>query len=235
MSNDNNLLKPFKIPSPMDYWQEKAGEFFKSKQQPAEEIKVNQEETPMNMKDLYAKHNIKQLLFFANGKFTAHLNNGITVNGQVNYGQTEIAPNTFQTLESDKCAAIDEFLDRHAYTIQANAASYQTAKAAFNRNQLVVNERVAVLKEMGVAKLEQQHLPRLGKMFVKATMSDGSIVPFYSPVEMHKEAGTYEDEFVMYLKAKPEAWTEPVSDDKALSTNALRELNKVPSSILNLK
>lgn len=224
------------FPNPLTYFKDMQDRFFNQQQPQQEEIQVNEEtEERMTLKDLYQKHDIRELVFHGIGKFTAHLNNGLTVNGQVEYGQTEIAPKVFQTLEADKCEAIDEFLSRNAYTIQANAASYQTAKAAFNRAQLVVNERVAVLKEMGVKKLEQQHLPRLNKMFVKATMSDGSIVPFYSPVEMHKEAGTYEDEFVMYLKAKPEAWTEPVTDDKALSTNALRELNKIPSSILNLK
>lgn len=224
------------FPNPQTYFADMAKNFFGKKEEP-EQILVNeeQEKERMTLKDLYHKHDIKELLFHANGKFTAHLNNGLTVKGEVEYGQTEIAPKVFQTLEADKCEAIDAFLDCHAYTIQANAASYQTAKAAFNRNQLVVNERVAVLKEMGVAKLAMEQLPRLQRMFVKATMSDGSIVPFYSPIEVHKEPSTYEDEFTAYLRAKPEAWTMPVKDDKALSTNALRELNKVPNSIINLK
>lgn len=224
------------FPNPQTYFADMAKNFFGKKEEP-EQIQVNeeQEKERINLKDLYQKHDIKELLFHANGKFTAHLNNGLTVEGEVEYGQTEIAPRVFQTLESDKCEAIDAFLDKHAYTIQSNAASYHTAKKNFDRNMLAVNERLECLKEMGIAKLEQRHLPRVNKIYLLATMSDGSQLPYYADYDMVKQAGDYENEFMAYMRTKPELWKAPVEDKKALQTNAARELNNIPSSILNLK
>lgn len=223
------------FPNPQTYFADMAKNFFGKKEEP-EQIQVNEEqEERMTLKDLYQKHDIKELLFHANGKFTAHLNNGITVEGQVEYGQTEIAPKVFQTLESDKCEAIDAFLDKHAYTIQSNAASYHTAKKNYDRKMLAVNERLEALKEMGVAKLEQKHLPRVNKIYMLATMSDGAQVPFYAAHDMIKQPADYEAEFLAYMGQHVELWKAPVTDKQAMATNAARELNNIPSSILRLK
>lgn len=235
MSNDNNLLRPFRMPNPIEYWQEKSGEFFKQK--PAEDIKANEQGETMitTLKDLYEHYQIKDIRFGANGSVQIDLLNGLTANARVKYGMTRLYGDVYQTTEADKVAALAEVLERNQYDIAACAASHSTAKKHYERQMLAVNERIQALQEIGVKELTQKHLPRVNKVYMLATMSNGAQLPFYANYEMVKQPADYEAEFMEYMKEHVELWTAPCEDPKALQTNAAREFVKVPSSFINLK
>lgn len=237
MSNDNNLLKPFRMPSPMDYFQEKAGEFFKQHQQKQQEkIQVNeQEKEPMNMQQLYTEFDIKLINWKANHKVEVCFNSGIQCNFEYNPKETRLSADCTTITEQNKIDAVAEVLERNRYDIAANAAQYQTAKAAYNRKMMAVNERLDSLKEMGCKKLDMQHLPRVGKMFIKGLMSDGSTIPFYAEYNISKQPADYEEEFIKYLSDNVELWREPVVDQNALAPNKLREIGDLPRSTFIIK
>ncbi|HCB1505774.1 hypothetical protein GRP89_08475 [Citrobacter freundii] len=134
--------------------------------------------------------------------------------------------------EANKAEALEWYMQHHFYEIAAHQAQYEQQMSVYNREIKKVNEQAELLREMGISKYELKHLPRTGKMYIEATMSDGSAQPYYGEYAPHKVEADYIAEFIEYFKDKPELWRKPCEGE--LSTNAKKIVNDVPSRIIKL-
>lgn len=134
--------------------------------------------------------------------------------------------------EANKAEALDYFMNNKSYEIMVNSAAYEQQMSVYNREIKKVNEQAEMLREMGISKYELKHLPRLNKMFIEATMSDGGVQPFYGEYAPHKVEADYIAELIEYFKDKPELWRKPCESE--LSANAKKIVNNVPSRIIKL-